>query len=132
MDTHLVNKKIWGGGAQPWSIEAHDLLRHAYILGQTGTGKSALLQRLATAHINEGAGVALIDPHGDLADVLLDSIPRRRTRDLIYFNPAGDTERPLSINLLDQVRVYATFIQKTTLSYYTSKLGTVTPLGLDV
>ena len=105
MDTHLVNKKLWGGGAQPWSIEPTDLLRHAYILGQTGTGKSALLQRLATAHINDGAGVALLDPHGDLADVLLDAIPRRRTRDLIYFNPAGDTERPLSINLLDHVPV---------------------------
>ena len=105
MDTHLVNKKIWGGGAQPWSIDSHSLLRHAYILGQTGTGKSALLQRLATAHINAGAGVALLDPHGDLANVLLDAIPRRRTRDLIYFNPAGDTDRPLSINLLDQVPV---------------------------
>ncbi len=89
----------------PWSIATRDLLRHAYILGQTGTGKSALLQRLAIAHINAGAGVALLDPHGDLADVLLDAIPRRRTRDLIYFNPAGDVERPLSINLLDQVPV---------------------------
>ena len=103
MDTHLLNKKLWGGGAQPWSISSHSLLRHAYILGQTGTGKSALLQRLATAHINTDAGVALLDPHGDLADVLLDAIPRRRTRDLVYFNPAGDIERPLSINLLDQV-----------------------------
>ena len=107
MDTHLVNKKLWGGGVQPWSIQPRDLLRHAYILGQTGTGKSALLQRLATAHINAGAGVALLDPHGDLADVLLNAIPRHRTDDLIYFNPAGDTERPLSINLLDQVPVEA-------------------------
>ena len=103
MDTNLVNKKTYGGRSQPWSIDSHSLLRHAYILGQTGTGKTALLQRLATAHINEGAGVALLDPHGDLADVLLDAIPRRRTDDLIYFNPAGDVERPLSINLLDQV-----------------------------
>ena len=103
MDTNLVNKKVWGGGVLPWSIAPSDLLRHAYILGQTGTGKSALLQRLATAHINTGAGVALLDPHGDLADVLLDAIPRRRTDDLIYFNPAGDTDRPLSINPLDQV-----------------------------
>ena len=103
MDTNLVNRKLWGGGLAPWSIAPSDLLRHAYILGQTGTGKSALLQRLATAHINDGAGVALLDPHGDLAEALLDAIPRHRTDDLIYFNPAGDTERPLSINLLDQV-----------------------------
>ena len=85
----------------PWSIAPRDLLRHAYILGQTGTGKSALLQRLATAHIDAGAGLALLDPHGDLAEVLLDAIPRGRTDDLIYFNPAGDVERPLSINPLD-------------------------------
>ena len=103
MDTHLLNKKTWGGGVLPWAIAPRDLLRHAYILGQTGTGKSVLLQRLATDHINAGAGLALLDPHGDLADVLLDAIPRHRTDDLIYFNPAGDVERPLSINPLDQV-----------------------------
>lgn len=103
MNTHLVNKKLWGGGVLPWAIAPHDLLRHTYILGQTGTGKSALLQHLATAHIDAGAGLALLDPHGDLAEVLLDAIPRRRTDDLIYFNPAGDVERPLSINPLDQV-----------------------------
>ena len=103
MDTNLVNKKLWGGGAQPWSIDPRDLLRHAYILGQTGTGKSTILQRLVTKHIQEGAGVALIDPHGDTADACIDAIPRHRTDDLIYFNPAGDTDRPVSINLLDSI-----------------------------
>jgi len=75
---------------------------HMYLIGQTGTGKSTLMENMAISDIKDGNGLAVIDPHGDLAEDLLDHIPRNRISDVIYFNPA-DLEYPIAFNPLDQV-----------------------------
>lgn len=82
-----------------FGIKDFDRQRHVYIVGQTGMGKSTLLLNMLVQDIRRGKGVALIDPHGDLAEQLLDYIPQRRMTDVIYINPA-DTEYPVGINLL--------------------------------
>ena len=76
--------------------------RHLYIVGQTGTGKSTLLLNLIAQDLASGAGLALLDPHGDLAEAVLLHVPRRRTNDLVYVNPA-DSARPIGFNPLSAV-----------------------------
>jgi DNA helicase HerA-like ATPase len=76
--------------------------RHVYIVGQTGTGKSTLLLNLIAQDLAAGQGLALLDPHGDLAEAVLLHLPRDRTNDLVYLNPA-DSERPIGFNPLSRV-----------------------------
>ena len=76
--------------------------RHLYTVGQTGTGKSTLLLNLIAQDLASGPGLALLDPHGDLAEAVLLHVPRRRTNDLVYVNPA-DSERPIGFNPLSAV-----------------------------
>ena len=65
-----------------------DRRRHVYILGKSGTGKSTLIANMAIADIRNGAGVAVVDPHGDLSDILLDFIPSHRVNDVAYLDPS--------------------------------------------
>lgn len=81
-------------------IKPADLSRHVYVVGKTGVGKTALLENLALAEIRAGRGVGVIDPHGDLAERLLQLIPRSRTNDVVLFDPA-DAAYPVGLNLLD-------------------------------
>jgi hypothetical protein len=81
-------------------LSPEDRRRHTYILGQTGTGKSTMLENLAVQDMIAGNGFAFIDPHGDSAEKLLAMVPRERAEDVIYFNPA-DTEYPLGLNLFE-------------------------------
>ena len=81
-------------------INNEDRFRHFYIIGQTGTGKSSIIQIMARQDFNAGRGVCIVDPHGSLIEDLMPYIPRSRADDVIYFNPA-DTERPLGLNLLE-------------------------------
>ncbi len=83
-------------------LGASERRRHLYIVGQTGTGKSTLLLNLLRQDFESGAGVALLDPHGDLAQSALAHIPRRRTNDLVYLDPA-DRSRPIGFNPLSRV-----------------------------
>jgi Helicase HerA, central domain len=83
-------------------LDAEERRRHLYIVGQTGTGKSTLLLNLIAQDLAAGEGLALLDPHGDLAEAVLAHVPRARTNDLVYVNPA-DTERPIGFNPLAQV-----------------------------
>jgi hypothetical protein len=71
-------------------IAREDRLRHVHVLGRTGVGKSTLLLNQIRGDIERGAGVCVIDPHGDLAEAVARSIPRHRTNDVIYFDPADD------------------------------------------
>ena len=75
---------------------------HIYIVGKTGTGKSTLIQNMVISDVNDGNGLALIDPHGDLSDNVLSFVPKRRIKDVIYFNP-GDIEYPIAFNPLESV-----------------------------
>lgn len=74
--------------------------RHVYILGGTGNGKTTMLQYAITQDIKAGKGLAVIDPHGDLAESLLKHIPEDRISDVIYFNP-DDITYPIGMNLLE-------------------------------
>lgn len=85
-----------------FGIKPDDRRRHMYIIGQTGTGKSTLLENLAINDIRNGNGLAIIDPHGEFAEKMLDFIPENRIDDVIYFNPA-DMKFPVAFNPLEQV-----------------------------
>ena len=75
---------------------------HMYILGKTGTGKTTLMENMIISDMKAGNGVAVIDPHGDLAEDLLDFIPQGRIENTIYFNPS-DLEYPMALNPLESV-----------------------------
>lgn len=79
---------------------------HMYVIGKTGTGKSTLLLNMIISDIRDGRGVALIDPHGDLAERVLDFVPKDRIEDVIYFNP-GDLEYPIAFNPLEKASPYS-------------------------
>jgi hypothetical protein len=83
-------------------LDGEERRRHLYIVGQTGTGKSTLLLNLISQDLAASEGLALLDPHGDLAEAALQNIPRRRTGDLVYLNPA-DLDRPVGFNPLAKV-----------------------------
>ncbi len=74
--------------------------RHLYIIGQTGTGKSGMLELLTISDIYSPYGFAVIDPHGDYAQAVLKRIPAERAADVVYFNPA-DTDYPMGFNPLE-------------------------------
>jgi hypothetical protein len=80
----------------------YDRSRHVYIIGQTGAGKSGLLELFALSDIFHGHGYAIIDPHGDFAVNNLRFIPGSRLEDVVYFNPA-DTAYPLGFNPLEVI-----------------------------
>ncbi len=81
-------------------IKNEDRFRHFYVIGQTGTGKSSIIQVMARQDFNNGKGLCVVDPHGSLIEDLFPYIPRSRADDVIYFNPA-DTERPMGLNMLE-------------------------------
>lgn len=77
-----------------------DRMKHMYIVGKTGTGKSELLKDMILQDIKNGKGVCFMDPHGDALQDIMKLIPPERAEDVIYFNPS-DTERPIGMNLLE-------------------------------
>ena len=81
-------------------LKTEDRFRHFYVIWQTGTGKSSILQVMARQDFLNGEWVAVVDPHGDLVRDLLPFIPRERADDIIYFDPS-DTDRPMGLNLLE-------------------------------
>ncbi|OGN33680.1 MAG: hypothetical protein A3I39_00020 [Candidatus Yanofskybacteria bacterium RIFCSPLOWO2_02_FULL_47_9b] len=95
-ETNFRNKE------QRFGIKADDRRRHIYVVGSTGMGKSELLKTMAIQDIEEGRGLAFLDPHGDTADALIDHIPPHRIKDVIYFDP-NDLANPIAFNVLDKV-----------------------------
>lgn len=96
----LLGQTDFRGEKRPVYVTDEDRGRHLYMIGQTGTGKSTLLASMMLEDIENGKGVALIDPHGELAETILSRIPEKRVNDLIYFDPS-DTWKPLGLNMLD-------------------------------
>ncbi len=68
--------------------KGEDRRRHMYILGKSGTGKTTLIANMAIADIKKGYGLAVVDPHGDLSEILLDHIPEERIDDVVYLDPS--------------------------------------------
>ncbi|MCL4705002.1 type IV secretion system DNA-binding domain-containing protein [bacterium] len=86
-----------------FGIKRADRRYHMYILGKTGMGKTTLMENMILSDFERDNGVAIIDPHGDLAERLLNRVPSRRINDVIYFNPA-DVDFPIAFNILEQVK----------------------------
>ncbi|HRH22424.1 MAG TPA: type IV secretion system DNA-binding domain-containing protein [Candidatus Paceibacterota bacterium] len=94
--TDARDKKI------PFGIKSKDRSRHTYIIGKTGMGKSTVLENMAVQDIQNGNGLAFIDPHGKTADLLLQYVPEHRIKDVLYFAPF-DIEHPISFNVMEDV-----------------------------
>lgn len=92
--TFFKNKEVIYG------IKDNDRRRHVWVIGKTGTGKSTLIANMAIDDLKKDKGMAIIDPHGDLCEILLDFVPKRRINDVVYFNPS-DKNYPISINPLE-------------------------------
>jgi len=99
-DGLLLGHNIFRGVKTPIFMKNEDRFRHFYVIGQTGTGKSSILQVMIRQDFKNGKGVCVVDPHGQLIEDLLPFIPKERADDVIYFNP-GDLERPMGLNMLE-------------------------------
>lgn len=96
----LVGVNEYRGIRKQIRLSDNDRRRHTYIIGQTGMGKSKLLENLAYQDIMNGRGFAFIDPHGDSAEELIGMIPKERINDVIYFNPS-DMDNPIGLNIFE-------------------------------
>src|SRR3989339_1140555 len=90
------------GKREMFGIRAEDRGKHVYIIGKTGMGKSTMLENMAIQDIQNGEGIAFIDPHGATAEKLLDFVPQNRVKDVVYFAPF-DTENPIGFNVMEDV-----------------------------
>lgn len=99
--TYIATREVWNDTVL-LGLKHADRRHHVYVIGKTGSGKSTLLRNLVIQDIASGQGVGLIDPHGDLAEEILDHIPPRRADDLVYFD-AADVEHPVGFNILAHV-----------------------------
>lgn len=86
--------------ATTFGIKRPDRRKHIYIIGKTGSGKSTLIANMAINDMKNNEGMAIIDPHGDLVEILLNYVPKSRINDVCYFNPA-DNDFPIHLNLLE-------------------------------
>jgi len=96
----VLGEAAFRGRRTTFGIRPDDRRRHVYAIGKTGMGKSTLLENMLFSDIQSGKGIAVIDPHGDLADSVLKMVPRERTNDVVLFDPA-DRDYPLSFNMLE-------------------------------
>lgn len=96
----LLGENVFRGARTKIHMKRDDRRRHMYVIGTTGTGKSVLLANMAIQDIRDGEGVAVIDPHGSLVEMILENIPHDRMNDVVYFDPS-DTERPVGLNMLE-------------------------------
>lgn len=96
----LLGENEHHGSNTPIGLTASERARHIYIIGGTGNGKTTMLMYGIVQDIQNGKGVAVLDPHGDLAESILRYIPQERMKDVIYFNP-DDITHPIGVNLLE-------------------------------
>lgn len=95
-----LGNNVYRGEKKLVRMLRNDRTRHQYVIGKSGSGKSAFLSWMARQDIINGDGVCVVDPHGDLIEELIQFIPKERAKDVIVFNPA-DTDRPMGLNMLE-------------------------------
>ena len=96
----LLGYNSYRGVTTPIHMSREDRMRHFYVIGQTGTGKSGILRTMIAQDIANGDGCCFIDPHGSDIQDILSYIPKERIDDVIYFDPAY-TARPMGLNMLE-------------------------------
>ncbi|MFA5135199.1 MAG: type IV secretion system DNA-binding domain-containing protein [Patescibacteria group bacterium] len=96
----VLGRSIYRGEETVIRIKRQDRQRHVYTIGKSGVGKSVLLSNMIVQDIYNGEGVAVVDPHGDLIDDVLQHVPKERAEDIVYFNPS-DQEFPVGLNMLE-------------------------------
>ena len=101
-DVTVLGATNFRGQREIYGIKTIDRRRHVYIMGKTGMGKSVLLQNMIHSDIYHHKGVAVIDPHGDLAESVINFTPAHRINDVIVLDPS-DIEFPIGINLIEKV-----------------------------
>ena len=98
----ILGKTNFRGAQQIFGIRPVDRRRHVYIIGKTGMGKSTLLENMVYSDIMAGKGVGVIDPHGDLADAVLNFVPSNRVNDVVLIDPS-DKDYAVAFNMLENV-----------------------------
>ncbi len=98
--SRILGVTDYRGINMPFGIMDEDRLRHMYVIGKTGVGKSTFMESMIMADIYEGKGVGVIDPHGETIEHILDMMPPERVDDVVLFDP-GDTDFPVALNLLE-------------------------------
>jgi hypothetical protein len=88
------------GQETEFGIKDEDRLRHVYLIGKTGMGKSTVFENMAVQDINKGNGICFIDPHGSAIETFLEYIPEDRIKDVVYFCPF-DVDNPIAFNVMD-------------------------------
>lgn len=101
-DVTVVGQTNFRGQRRAFGLYPDDRRRHVYVIGKTGVGKTTLLENMIIQDVKKGRGLALVDPHGDVAEKILDVIPPERTNDVVYFDPA-DVDYPVAFNPLEAV-----------------------------
>lgn len=96
----VIGKNSYRGTETIARLSRDDRRRHMYIIGQTGTGKTYMMENMIIQDIQNGEGVCIIDPHGEFSEHILAYVPKERMDDLIYFDP-GDLKRPMGLNMLE-------------------------------
>ena len=96
----FIGKTIYKNKEYKFGIKSGDRMRHVYIVGKTGTGKSVLIDNMAIEDIRKGKGIAVLDPHGDAIENIIQYIPRNRINDVCYFDPS-DKEYAYPLNILE-------------------------------
>lgn len=100
VDGLMLGQNVYRGVKKDIRIKRQDRRRHTYVIGKSGVGKSVLLANMAIQDIQNGEGVCVLDPHGDLIEDILQRMPPERAEDVVIFSPS-DLERPLALNLLE-------------------------------
>lgn len=96
----LLGHNVFRGVRREVRLGDEDRMRHMYVVGKTGVGKSVFLENMVLQDIAAGKGLALVDPHGETIEKILSEIPQERLDDVIYFNP-GNMEYPMGFNIFE-------------------------------
>jgi hypothetical protein len=97
--SHILGTNQYGGITHDVTCSIDDRLKHMHIIGATGTGKSTLIANLIAQDIEQGIGLVLFDPHGDLIDDVIARIPEERLVDVVLIDPS-DTDFPIGLNII--------------------------------